>query len=85
MGNNVASSFINDRITTPPKLTEMTISTADYKVGATAQTYKFVVNSLSAMPMGARLDLVYPISGWKLDCANTASWPVVKCISNCKC
>jgi len=75
MNNNVASTFVYTENTTPAKLTEMVISTADYKVGATGQTYKFTLHTLGAMPMGARMDLVFPIAGWKLNCGNTATWP----------
>ena len=64
MNNNVASTLIYDKTSTPQKVTEMKISTGDYKVGATAQTYKFKYYALGAMPMGARMDLVFPIAGW---------------------
>ena len=31
------------------------------------------------------MDLVFPIAGWKLDCVNTASWPKINCLNDCKC
>ena len=69
MNNNVGSTFVYSENTTPQKLTAMVISTGDYKVGAAEQTYKFTLHTLGAMPMGARMDVVFPIAGWKLDCA----------------
>ena len=85
MNNNVASTFVYDDKTTPKQLTAMVISTGDYKVGATGQTYKFEFHTLGGIPMGARLDLVFPIAGWKLNCGSSASWPKIACVSSCAC
>lgn len=90
MQTDVASTFVYNPNLTPQQLSEMVISTGDYKVGATGQAYKFTFYTLGAIPMGARMDLVFPAAGWKLDCVNTASWPKVVCDStwdksHCRC
>lgn len=41
--------------------------------------------TVGSYPMGARMDLVFPIAGWKLDCINTATWPQVNCVQDCAC
>jgi hypothetical protein len=75
MNNDVASTFIYDELSTPPALSEMKISSGDYSVGATGQTYRFTMYTPGSIPMGARMDLTFPIKGWKLDCTNPASLP----------
>lgn len=61
------------------KNTRVTIKDDKYMVSLIGLTYQFEVWPRNMIVSFSKLEVIFPVEGWKLDCSNTASLPTVAC------
>lgn len=60
--------------------TRVTIKDDKYMVSLTGLTYQFEVWPRNMIVAFSKLEVIFPVEGWKLDCSNAASLPTVTCL-----
>ena len=79
---DVAGVFENDP---PTRETRVSIKDDKYMVSLTGLTYQFQVWPRNMIVSFSKLEVIFPVEGWKLDCSNAASLPTVTCLAvTCK-